>query len=188
MDEVSIINISNVESIFSLLKLVTEKLDSIKIPYMLSGSMAMNVYTVPRMTRDIDIVVALFQQHIPLLTESFGEGFYFYPEEVKEEIGREGMFNIIHHDSGQKVDFIIRKSSPFHIGEFKRRVNNYDYGFNLYIATPEDLIISKLIWVQQLTSDTQLRDIQNLLRLSTIDKSYIEKWVVQLKLKTFGLW
>ncbi len=188
MDEGLFTTNNNVESIFSLLKLVTGKLDSLHIPYMLSGSMAMNVYTVPRMTRDIDIVVALFQQHIPLLTEAFKKGFYFYPEGVEYEIGREGMFNIIHHDSGQKVDFIIRKSSPFHIEEFNRRVNNYDYGFNLYIATPEDLIISKLIWIQLLTSDTQLRDIQNLLTLPKIDNDYINKWVIQLKLKTFGLW
>lgn len=179
---------NNFESIFSLLQLITEKLDEINIPYMLSGSMAMNVYTVPRMTRDIDIVVALLEQHIPLLANEFNDGFYFYPEGVLEEIGREGMFNIIHHKSGLKVDFIIRKSSPFHLEEFKRRVKNYDYGFNLYLVTPEDLIISKLIWVQLITSDTQLRDIQNLLRLPTIDLDYINKWVDGMKLKTFGLW
>lgn len=182
------ITINQTESIFSLLKMVTQKLDVINVPYMLSGSMAMNVYAVPRMTRDIDLVVSLFQEHIPLLVKEFGEGFYFYPEGAIEEIGREGMFNIIHHDSGQKVDFIIRKSTPFHIEEFKRRVKNYDYGYNLYIATPEDLILSKLLWVQQITSDTQLRDIQNLLRLPEIDMDYINNWIKILKLKTFGLW
>ena len=43
--------------ILELLEEVCNKLEEINIPYMLSGSLAMNVYTVPRMTRDIDIVI-----------------------------------------------------------------------------------------------------------------------------------
>jgi hypothetical protein len=38
---------------------VTGRLETADIPYMITGSMAANYYTVPRMTRDIDIVVEL---------------------------------------------------------------------------------------------------------------------------------
>ena len=38
---------------------VSQRLDTVKIGYMLTGSMAMNYYAQPRMTRDIDVVVAL---------------------------------------------------------------------------------------------------------------------------------
>lgn len=38
-------------------KLIASRLDSVGIPYMMTGSMAMAVYSVPRMTRDIDLVV-----------------------------------------------------------------------------------------------------------------------------------
>ena len=35
-----------------------------KIPYMISGSIALNIYTIPRMTRDIDIVVELEEKKV----------------------------------------------------------------------------------------------------------------------------
>jgi hypothetical protein len=42
-----------------VLKLVATPLNGAGIPYMLSGSMAMNYYAQPRMTRDLDLVVEL---------------------------------------------------------------------------------------------------------------------------------
>ena len=43
----------------AVLKEVTRRLDCAKIAYMVTGSIATNFYTVPRMTRDIDIVIEL---------------------------------------------------------------------------------------------------------------------------------
>lgn len=40
-----------------VLKDVCERLDRAGIAYMLTGSMAMNYYAQPRMTRDIDLVI-----------------------------------------------------------------------------------------------------------------------------------
>jgi hypothetical protein len=42
-----------------VLRIVAERLEPAGIPYMLTGSMAANYYAVPRMTRDIDLVVEL---------------------------------------------------------------------------------------------------------------------------------
>lgn len=42
-----------------VLLLVGKRLEEAGIPYMLSGSTAMNFYARPRMTRDLDIVVEL---------------------------------------------------------------------------------------------------------------------------------
>ena len=42
-----------------LLNRITKALEKAEIPFMVSGSMALIVYTVPRMTRDIDIVIEL---------------------------------------------------------------------------------------------------------------------------------
>ncbi|OGQ82967.1 MAG: hypothetical protein A3G40_15190 [Deltaproteobacteria bacterium RIFCSPLOWO2_12_FULL_57_22] len=48
----------------AVLKEVTRRLNRAKIPYMVTGSIAANFYTVPRMTRDIDIVVELSERDI----------------------------------------------------------------------------------------------------------------------------
>ena len=47
------------ESEADVLKLVASRLNAAGIPYMVSGSMALNFYATPRMTRDIDIVVEI---------------------------------------------------------------------------------------------------------------------------------
>ena len=39
------------------IKFISERLESAEIPYMLTGSVALAVYTEPRMTRDIDLVI-----------------------------------------------------------------------------------------------------------------------------------
>ena len=45
------------------------------LEYMLTGSMALNHYAQPRLTRDIDIVIALLLKDLEILPSVFGEGF-----------------------------------------------------------------------------------------------------------------
>lgn len=45
-----------------ILRIVSERLDSARIPYMLTGSYALAYYTTPRMTRDLDLVVSLGEE------------------------------------------------------------------------------------------------------------------------------
>ena len=50
---------------------VSARLDAATIGYMLTGSMAMNYYAQPRMTRDIDLVVALRSADAARIVELF---------------------------------------------------------------------------------------------------------------------
>jgi hypothetical protein len=76
-----------------LLKEVTSSLDSKKIPYMVSGSMAMIVYTVARTTRDIDMVIELQIDLVDDFCSLFRENFYLHRPSIEEEVRRHGMFN-----------------------------------------------------------------------------------------------
>ena len=42
-----------------LLAEITHMLESLKIPYLLTGSLAYNIYAVPRATREIDLIVEI---------------------------------------------------------------------------------------------------------------------------------
>ena len=167
-----------------ILRIVVERLEQSHVPYFISGSMAANYYAVPRMTRDIDIVLELKPAHLKLFIENFQNDFYVEGESIKEEVGRRGMFNLIHKEYAFKVDFIIRKETEFQDSCFKRcrEVRLEDYTARM--ISREDLVIAKLLWAKDSLSELQLRDVKNLLLTAgNLDKAYLEQWVSRLSLK-----
>ncbi|MGN6552949.1 MAG: nucleotidyl transferase AbiEii/AbiGii toxin family protein, partial [Verrucomicrobiota bacterium] len=61
---------------------VSTRLDGAEIGYMLTGSMAMNYYAQPRMTRDIDVVVALRPADAARVVQMFSPDYYVSREAV----------------------------------------------------------------------------------------------------------
>ncbi|HTG54970.1 MAG TPA: hypothetical protein VL943_01790, partial [Niabella sp.] len=80
---------------------------------MLSGSVAMSVYVVPRATRDFDFVIFLQEGDVQPFVESFKDGFYCDIDSIKDAILHKSLFNIIDFESGYKADFVILKDSAF---------------------------------------------------------------------------
>jgi hypothetical protein len=155
---------------------------------MLSGSIAMGLFTIPRMTRDIDFIIHLEAKNLDFFVNSFKDGFYCDREVVKDAIkGPVKMFNIIDHATGYKADFVILRDDPFRQEEFNRRLKVNYFGKTIYVVSPEDLLISKLIWIQDSQSAVQIEDIKNLVVIDNLDWTYISKWTKQLKLRTFNL-
>jgi len=69
-----------VDEQLEFVKLIASRLDSAGIPYMITGSVAMAVYSVPRMTRDIDLVVELKPGDVDKIVDLFSEDCYIDPE------------------------------------------------------------------------------------------------------------
>lgn len=148
----------------------------------------MGLYTVPRMTRDIDFIVHLEAKNVDHFVSSFKDGFYCDRDVIEEAIaGPVKMFNIIDHASGYKADFVVLKNDPFRQEEFMRRLKVTYYGKTIFVVSPEDLLLSKLIWIQDFQSPLQIEDIRNLAVIENLDWPYIAKWVKQLKLRTFAI-
>ena len=152
---------------------------------MVTGSIATNFYAVPRMTRDIDIVVDLGQKDLGRFIPLFEADFYLDPQTVREAVRDRRMFNLIHNEYVIKIDFIVRKDSPYRRQEFSRRKRVAVDHRRLYLVAPEDLILSKLEWAKDSRSETQLRDVANLLSTGC-DRAYIERWTTELGL--VNLW
>lgn len=173
--------------ILDLLKRITKALERKNIPYMLSGSIALNEYTIPRMTMDIDFVIELHNENLNNFLSIFEKNYYLNKNAIVEETKRLGMFNIIDFQTGIKVDFILRKDSEYRKYEFQRRRKTEITDFKVWIVSPEDLAVSKFEWIQQLYSEKQISDIKNLLENPNIDKEYIKNWCDKLNLKTFNI-
>jgi hypothetical protein len=172
---------------FDFLRILIKFFDQNKIPYMLSGSVAMSTYTLPRFTRDFDFIVHLKPEHVSLMSAHFKEGYYCNDESVLEAIQNNGMFNIIDHKSNYKAGFVILKDEPYRQEEFARRKQIDFLDTKLYIVTREDLLLSKLIWIQQLQSSQQVDDIKLLAQINNLDWKYIQYWIDLLKLNTFDI-
>ena len=172
---------------FDFLRILIKFFDKYNIPYMLSGGMAISTYTGPRYTRDYDFIVHLKPSDVLLLKDYFKDGYYYNEESMIDAIKNKGMFNIIDHKSNYKAYFIILKNDEFEMIKFERRTIIQFLDFKVYIISAEDLLLSKLVWVQELQSAVQTEDIRQLSRLEEIDWPYIWKWVSILKLNTFDL-
>jgi len=166
---------------------IVDVLNQNEIPYMLSGSIAMGVYIVPRATRDFDFIIHLQPKDIDAFVSNFKDGYYCNVNSVRDAVKHHSLFNIIDHASGYKADFVILKNEEFRQEEFSRRIEMEYFGKSVYLVTVEDLLISKLIWIQVLQSAIQIEDIRNLAELETLDWQYINKWIKILKLATFNL-
>lgn len=158
---------------------IAGRFDALGIPYMLTGSIAMNYYAEPRMTRDIDVVIALRSEDIESLTSEFSPDYYVEREAVKESIQHESIFNLLHMESIIKVDCIIRKSSEYRRVEFERRKSVAIKSISTYIVSKEDLILSKLYWAKDSHSEMQIRDVANLMRTG-YDEEYVRFWAKEL--------
>jgi hypothetical protein len=102
-------------------KLIASRLDSVGIPYMMTGSMAMAIYSVPRMTRDIDLVVEVKPIDVDKIVSLFSKDCYIDRDSVRQAVDAHSMFNIIHNEWVVKADFIIRKDEEYRREEFARR-------------------------------------------------------------------
>lgn len=163
-----------------VLREVCTRLERAGIAYMLTGSMAMNYHAQPRMTRDIDMVVAVEPADTDKLTAQFDADFYVPYEAVRLAVRERGMFNLLHLESAVKVDFVVRKDEPYRHNEFGRRLRVELPGFSTWIVSKEDLILSKLVWAKDTRSEMQMRDVRNLLSTGA-DVSYLLRWALDLR-------
>jgi hypothetical protein len=164
-------------------------LDRARIPYMVVGSFASNLYGTGRGTQDIDIVISAGPDQIRALLNGLPQSnYYFDLDTALEAWRRKSMFNILDMEEGWKVDLIFEKQSPYHQGAFQRRIPAEIETVPLLVATPEDTIISKLEWAKMGESSRQVEDVAGILmvRGKTLDRAYMEKWIRELDLA--GQW
>lgn len=160
---------------------ITARFDALKIPYMLTGSMALFRYAIYRMTADIDIVVQLRERHAQLLIDNLEPDYYIPHNSMRRAIETGRMFNVLHQGTAFKVDCVLLKSTPFQMSAFERRVTEDFYGRLISIITAEDLVVSKLAWAADSRSEKQLTDVRNLLR-NNLDVAYIKSWTMKIGL------
>lgn len=175
------------DSVEATIQRVLHALESAGVPYMLTGSFASAFHGSPRTTQDVDVVIAPTLGSLNALLRQFPhEKYYVSREAALQAYGSESLFNVIDMDSGWKIDFIIRKSRPFSTEEFSRRKQADLLGTTLFVASAEDVILSKLEWAKLSESERQLNDVAGIVRTQGdgLDFNYVKRWVAALSLES----
>lgn len=170
-----------VDEQLEFVKLVVSRLESVGIPYMMTGPMAVSIYAVPRMTRDVDFVIECTPDDASRIAEMFKTDCYVDEESVRKAAREHSTFNIIHNEWITKADFIVRKDEDYREVEFGRRQSIDIGGVSVFVVRPEDLILSKLSWSLNGDSELQLRDATSLgASVSNLDWEYLNEWAAVL--------
>jgi len=159
------------------------RFDRAGVAYMLTGSLAMSYYARPRMTRDIDVVVALDETAARTLSGVLGADYHADAALIAESFRLRRPCNVLHLPTVVKIDLIPRKDSEYRRAEFERRRKVDLAGVELWIASPEDLVLSKLEWARESGSELQMRDVRQLLE-APLDRQYLALWAGRLGLQS----
>jgi hypothetical protein len=143
-------------------------LEEANLQYMITGSVASMAYGEPRLTNDIDLVLALSESQLPRFIQAFPlESFYCAPLEVlKIECARaqRGHTNIVHHDSGFRADVYFFGEDALHQWAWPRRHRLLvTETLTVSLAPPEYVIVRKLQFHQEGHSPKHLSDIASML-------------------------
>jgi hypothetical protein len=166
---------------------ITAALDEAGIAYMLAGSFASAYYGASRATQDIDLVIEATPAQLRAFAQLLSrEEYYVDLDAALQAQERQSLFNVVDMVTGWKIDFIIRKSRAFSEQEFCRRTRFDFQGITLFVASAEDVVVSKLEWAKQARSQRQIEDVAAILRMrwDSLDRTYMEKWIRELELAT----
>lgn len=173
-----------------LLKKVVELLDRNGIDYMVTGSVASSLHGEPRSSHDIDLIIAIRNSDVKLLTEVFAFPDYYLEEDsVREAIVTKSMFNLIEAKEGDKIDFWILTTDPFDQLRFARKRSEDVFGIKVKISSPEDIILAKLQWAMKSGgSEKQFIDALRVFEIQykNLDFVYLDRWAENLGI--ISLW
>lgn len=177
--------------ITSFLKLVLEALEESKVEYLIGGAIAEWAWGEPRATQDLDIVINLPIKAVSRFSKELEKRNMLVPTDIILDTMMEDRadipLNAIHIYSGLKADlYLMREGDALRKSAFQRRLL-VDYGppiGEVYVHSPEDLILYKLMFLGLSGQPKHARDISAILRSKKdqLDFGYIARWVDQLGL------
>ena len=156
---------------------VVDALQAESIPWLLAGSFSSNFFGIPRSTRDADFVVELQGKSVLSLGTHLPAEFHV-DAQIEFETVTGTRRNVITVDGSEFKVELFRLSDDEHDQErFRRRRTVNLLGREMYLPTPEDVIVTKLRWMR--TKD--LDDVVNVMAVQSdvLDWQYMDHWTEQ---------
>jgi hypothetical protein len=167
---------------------VVKAFEKLEVPYFIGGSVASSAYGVARATLDVDMVSDLKPEHVHPLVEMLESDYYIDEKMILDAIHRSSSFNLMHLETMLKVDVFVVKDRPYYKEAFKRKrkdsLDEEQGAAEFYLASSEDIILSKLEWFRMggNVSERQWGDVLGVLKVQgdSLDVKYLRYWAAEL--------
>jgi hypothetical protein len=117
---------------------VLDALERTKTPYMIVGSRSCNVYTIPRSTKDADIVVKLSETGDALMRE-LHKIFRVDPLMSFETVTGSTRY-VLAAETGFKIELFLLRDDPYDQSRFARRRQVNAERRDVWVASAEDVV------------------------------------------------
>lgn len=157
---------------------VLDALEAVGIPYMIVGSLASNFHGIPRSTRDADFLIEL----VPGSLQRLGDAL---PSDLKLQL--QGSFEVVTGTTRYIIELVnspfvcelfVRSDDPHDQERFRRRQRVRVLDRVAFVASAEDMIVTKLRWADEAHRQKDREDIRNMLavRGTELDWMYLQRW------------
>ncbi|MEZ6094687.1 MAG: hypothetical protein R3C03_10695 [Pirellulaceae bacterium] len=168
---------------------VAAALQALNVRFFVGGSIASAYHGASRSTMDVDLVADITLSHVKPFTTRLGNQFYLSQAAILDAINRLACFNIIHLPTSYKVDIFVFKRRQFDEFSMARaelgRVASH-CNFEVPIASPEDIILSKLerYRLGNEVSERQWEDVVRVVKIfgNQIDLNYLNRNAIELEI------
>jgi hypothetical protein len=166
------------DTLFSLVGI----LDELSVPYAILGGIAVRAYGVPRPTYDLDLTIAIERARLPELFARLGELDYSIPEPYErgwiDKVKELPLLKLRRYIRGQGLDVdLFLAEVEFLKQAMERRSKAEAEGRSLWLVSPEDLILLKLLAGRP----RDLGDVTDVLFMQgDLDIQYLRRWAIPL--------
>ncbi len=157
---------------------VIEALESSEIAYILVGSYSTNAYGIPRSTQDADFVIELGEASIGELARRLAPSIRFDPQMSFETVTMTRRYLAEVVGTPFKIELFLLGSDPYHQERFRRRQLVDALGRQVWLPTPEDVIVTKLHWALLANRSKDRDDARDVISVQgdRIDWDYVHRW------------
>ena len=164
---------TNFESVAEMIQLLERE----QVAYMLVGSLAGNLYGLPRATQDADLVAEISASQIHAISEMLSTEIVMDRQLSFEAITGTTRRMMLTLKSKFVIEIFEVGDDPHHRERFARRLRIpvRDLGIDVWVSTAEDMLIQKLRWGR----GKDLDDAVGIVAISgqSLDWEYIHRWV-----------